>query len=421
MDRSDPTSFRQARRSAGYTQAGFVQAYADTARLLGIGGTVTERTVARWEKSDPPCPAPAAQRIIEALFGIPMEDLGFPVPARRRTVRATPSQTSVDRRTFLADTAAVAVGVAVLPGAPDTRRVDAGVVRDLHADAEEVFVVDHARGGVLADRLAEALLERTATLLRHGSYLPGIGRDLEGLAAAVHSHRAWLNRDRGDLNAARSHCLEALTAARLLADRDTEAGALANLVLISIAQDRLWEARSAAEAALTAAGRSAPSTLLAMLAARIAGAAGASGDLDGARRALVAASGHLERAGTDTPPRFARFFGPAELDQATAAYYLHAGRPDRAVPYLQATVRGLGDSYARNAAMYRAKLARALLAAGEVEGACAEAEQVADWVDGTGSVKTIAMLRAVRDRLAAVSSPVARACVERIDHALEGK
>lgn len=417
MGSADLTSaFRQARLAAGYTQAQLVEAYTDTARLLGIGGTVTERTIARWEKPDPPCPSPSAQKVIEALFGVPLEDLGFPVPPHRRTRRAVPSQTGVDRRAFLADTAAVAIAASV--AGAETRRVDAGDVRALQADAEQVFVVDHARGGADADRLAAALLDRTSLLLNQGSYLPAIGHRIQALAAAVHSHRAWLNRDLGDLTAARAHCLEALAAARLLGDRNTEAGALANLVLITVAQGRLWEARAAADAAFTVAGRGAAATLQAMLSARIAGAAGASGDLDGARRALVAATGHLERAGADTPPRFARFFGPAELDQATAAYYLDAGRPDRAVPYLRATVRGLGDGYARNAASYRVKLAGALLAAGEVEQACAEAKQVADWVDGTGSVKTIRRLRAVRDRLAAVDSAAARATVERIDAVL---
>ncbi|WP_344667032.1 helix-turn-helix transcriptional regulator [Catenulispora yoronensis] len=418
MERSSLT-FRQARLNAGFTQAQLVAAYADTARLLGIGGTVTERTIARWESDTPPCPAPAAQRVIETLMGIPLEDLGFPVPVHRRTTRRVPSETGVDRRTFLADTAAVAAGAAGLVGAEDAHRVDAGHVRQLQQDADQVFVVDHSRGAAEADQLAAALLDRTTSLLRHGSYLPMIGHRLQLLSAAVHSHRAWLNRDRGDLDAARRHSLEALAAARLLGDRDTEAGALANLTLITTDQDRVWEARAAAEGALAAAGRSAAPTLQAMLAVRIAGAAGAAGDLADARRALVAAAGHLERAGSDTPPRFARFFGPAEMDQATAAFYLDAGRPAAAVPYLQATVRGLGDAYARNAAAYRLKLAAALLAAGEVEHACHEAGIVADWIDGTGSARMIARLREVRLGLVKVDTEAARACVERIDTALE--
>lgn len=417
MEHGDLT-FRQARLNAGYTQAQLVEAYAETARLLGIGGTVTERTIARWERDTPPCPAPAAQRIIEALFGIPLEDLGFPVPAHRRTAKPVPGRTAVDRRRFLAETASAAAAVIAM-GVPEVHRVDAGHVRELHAETEQVFVVDHARGGADADRLACSLLDRTSALLRHGSYLPGVGHQLQVLAAAVHSHRAWLSRDLGNLDGARSHCLEALTASRLLGDRDTEAGALANLVLITIAQDRLWEARAAAEAALAAVGRGAVPTLQAMMTARIAGAAGASGNLGDARRALVAAAGHLERAGTDTPPRFARFFGPAEMDQATAAYYLDAGRPDRAVPYFQAAVRTLDDGYARNAAMYRVKLAAALLAAGEVEEACHQARLVADWVNGTGSAKTVAHLREVRDILARVDTAVARECVEQINMVLE--
>lgn len=383
-------AFVSLRKAAGWTQRQLIAQYADTARQLGVRGSVTERTVARWESANPPCPAPAQQRVLESMFAVPLDEMGFTVPEHRR----------VDRRRFLADTAAA--GAASLIPAPDTPRVrvDAGDLRRLEHDTEQVYVLDHARGSAGAYRLARQLADRVTAMLAERAYLPAVGDRLQSTLGTVTSHLGWLAYDARDLDAARGHCLEALAAARMSGDRHLEARALANLSLVAVDQGRAWEAGSATQAAWSAAGTYAGATVRALLCARQAGALCATGDLSAARRALSAAGSNLERADRDDPPRFAVFFGAAELDQAQAGYYLAAGKPAAAAGFLRATVRALGGGYARNTALYRAKLAGALLAAGEVEEAGAEAVAAARGLAASPSAQGVAVLRRVRAGLA---------------------
>lgn len=401
-------AFVQLRRDAGWTQKQLIAQYAETAARLGVRGTVTERTVARWESSDPPCPAPAQQQVLEALFGVPLEDQGFQVPEHRR----------VDRRRFLAEAAALSAAGLVHTGEHESPRVAAADLRRLDTQVEAVYVTDHSRGSQGAYLLAQQLAGRVADMLAAGSYLADVGNRLQGTLGAVTAHLAWLGYDAARLEAARAHCLEALALARLGGDRHLEARSLATLSLIAVDQGRAWEAQGAAEAAWSATGRYAGPTVRAMMCVRQAGALCASGDLSAARRALSAAGSNLERAEGDDPPRFAVFFGPAELDQATAAFYLASGKPAAAASFFRATVRALGDGYARNAALYRAKLAGALLAAGEVDEAAAEAVTAARGLAASSSAQGVALLQRVRTGLAESGSRSGIEAAEQIRAAL---
>jgi transcriptional regulator with XRE-family HTH domain len=401
-------AFVRLRKSAGLTQRSLVAEYTATAQRIGVRGTVSERTVARWECAGPPCPAPAQQQVLEALFGVPLEEQGFEVPEHRR----------VGRREFLADVGAL--GAASLIPAPDTHRVraDAGDLRRIATDVEQVYLVDHSQGSGSARPLAEQLAARVTSALDDCSYLEAVGTSLQNTLGAVTAHLGWLAFDGAHLERARGYCLEALATGRMTGDRYLEASTLANLALIAIEQSRAWEAVSAAQAAWGVLGRDGGPTVRAMLCAREADALGAAGDLGAARRALSLAMANYDRSGRDEPPRWARFFGPEELDLATAAYYLAAGKPGAAVPFLRQTVNSLGDGYARNAAHYRAKLALALLDADEVDEACAEALQVCAHLERVDSATVDARLREFRTRAAGVDTRCAAEAVERIDTAL---
>lgn len=382
--------FVRLRKAAGWTQKQLITEYVAAAQRLGVRGTVTERTVARWESTDPPCPAPAQQQVLEALFGVPLEDMGFEVPEHRR----------VDRRWFLTEVGALSAVSLVHTPEQQPVRVAAGDLRRLDESVEQVYLTDHSRGSQDAYALAEQVTSRITNMLSTGSYLAAVGARLQATLGATTAHMGWLMFDAAQLAAARSHCLESLALARLNSDRHLEARALATLSLIAVEQGRAWEADSATQAAWSTAGRFAGSTVRALLCARQAGALCATGDLTGARRALSMATSNLERADHDDPPRFAVFFGLAELDQATASYYVAAGRPDAAAAFLRSTVRALGDGYARNTALYRAKLAAVLLAAGELDEAAAEAVSAAQGLAASSSAQGVAVLHQVRDGLA---------------------
>jgi len=401
------------RTAAGWTQAAMIREYKATAERLGLSGALTERTVARWESAAPPLPRPGAQRVLEALFGVPLEDLGFDVPETRRTP-------AVQRRRFLGEAGALALG-AVAPALATTApgRVDAGHLREIDDAIEQVYVIDHAGGSGRAQPAALDLSTRITGLLERGSYLGTVGSSLQAALGQVTAHLAWLGYDAGQHGQARAFCLEALHLARMTGDRVLEVRALANLSLIALKQGRAWEARSAAEATWSAARGWADPTVRAMLSVGAAGAYNGSGDTTSGRRALSQAVSNFDRSadGSGTP-RWARFFGTGELNQATAAYYLAAGRPQAAVPFLKATLADLGDGYTRSSAAYRGKLALALLAAGEVEAACREAQAVCDWLEHVDSGQIYARLREFRACAAGSDAKVAAQTVERIDHVL---
>ncbi|GGS25629.1 regulatory protein AfsR [Streptomyces aureoverticillatus] len=61
----------------------FMAVYDATARRLGEPRRITVRQLHRWRQPDPPCPRPSSQRVLEEMFGMPLEQLGFTLPAHR--------------------------------------------------------------------------------------------------------------------------------------------------------------------------------------------------------------------------------------------------------------------------------------------------------------------------------------------------
>ncbi|WP_275558127.1 BTAD domain-containing putative transcriptional regulator [Streptomyces sp. 5-6(2022)] len=62
----------------------FLAVYANVAARLGEPEQVTARQFHRWREPDPPYPGPSSQRVLEDMFGAPLEHLGFPLPQRHR-------------------------------------------------------------------------------------------------------------------------------------------------------------------------------------------------------------------------------------------------------------------------------------------------------------------------------------------------
>ncbi|WP_438453014.1 AfsR/SARP family transcriptional regulator [Streptomyces asiaticus] len=62
----------------------FRDAYAAVAARLGEPQGITARQLHRWRQPDPPCPGPSRQRVLEEMFGLSLEQLGFTVPPHRR-------------------------------------------------------------------------------------------------------------------------------------------------------------------------------------------------------------------------------------------------------------------------------------------------------------------------------------------------
>ncbi|MFF5704381.1 hypothetical protein ACFY7H_18045 [Streptomyces sp. NPDC012794] len=408
------------RQRAGYTQASFVEAFAAEAVRLGVAAAVSVRQLRRWEnEAPPPLPHPGQQAVLEAVFGVPLAEMGFKVPRHRVTVAEPISDSGkVKRRTFVADAGAL-VAAALIPAAPGLRVGTAELGR-LRERLEGLYRTDHTKGSVPASAQADHIESEISNALRKASYTSAVGRELQTMLAELHGHRAWYGYDGGRISEGRSACMEALTAAQLVDDPLLQISVLETLVLLAIKADRAWEAASAVETAYRLATRArAGATVHLVIALRSANVAIHSGDLPNARRALSRAVQFQGRTDRDEEvPAWARFVGPFEVDYATADMYMRANEPQRAVPFLRAAVGGIGSGLARNSASYRVRLANALLAAGEVEEACAEVDGVMDAWGGIASPRLLGKVCEFLRSVSAIDSRTARDCVARIHEAI---
>ncbi|MFJ3975629.1 hypothetical protein [Streptomyces sp. NPDC090021] len=416
MTEQESGGLARLRRAAGHTQETFVKAFRQESARLGVAAAVSVRQLRRWEsETPPPLPHPGQQAVLEAMFGMPLAEMGFDVPGHRVTVAAPISDAGmVTRRTFVADAGALAAA-ALLPAAPGPRIGTADLGR-LRERLDGLYQTDHTAGSVPASTQAERIEAEITRALSGASYTAGVGRELQTMLAELHGHRAWYGYDGGRIAEGRAACMEALAAAQLVDTPLLQVSVLETLVLLAVKASRSWEAASAVENAYRLATQAgAGATVHLVIALRDANVATHAGDLSGARRALSRAVSYQGRADADTDvPNWAKFVGPFEVDYATADMYVRADQPKRAVPFLRAAVRGIGGGLARNSASYRVKLAGVLLAAGEVDEACAEVGGVLDTWGGIASPRLLGKVHDFQRAAGVVDSPTARECVARI-------
>ncbi|MFF7650684.1 hypothetical protein ACFZCY_12640 [Streptomyces sp. NPDC007983] len=407
------------RKAAGYTQASFVAAFVREAARLCIDASVSIRQYRRWEsEAPPPLPHPGQQAVLEAMFGLPLAEMGFVVPSHRRTFPGgIGDDEEAGRRAFVTGSGAIAAGAILANG--HGPRIGASDVAAFRVGLTDLYAVDHRSGGIPANARAQQLEQGITRALSGGVYTSGVGRDLQTMVCEIACHRAWFGYDGGPPGEARAACMEAMTAAQLIDDPLLQVRALNTLSLLSVDAGRMWEAASAIESAYRLAHRAgAGPTVHLVISLREASAAGQAGDLSGARRALSRAVSYQGRTDADVDvPRWARFAGPVEVDYATAAYYAAEGQPARAVPFLRSAVAGLGGGYTRNTAWYRTRLAQTLLHTSEVEEACHEMTGVLDACGGVSSARLRRRLPAFERSAVSVGAPAARDVIERIREA----
>jgi len=75
-------TLRSARTSRGWSQEELVEHFEAEARRLGIGLSLSVRQVRRWESEQPPWPHPPYRKVLEHLFSVQIEALGFRRPGK---------------------------------------------------------------------------------------------------------------------------------------------------------------------------------------------------------------------------------------------------------------------------------------------------------------------------------------------------
>ncbi len=189
-----------------HTQEDFTAAYDETARELREQARISVRQVRRWESGESTWPNRDARRVLEAMFGCPLEDLGFRRPARPTGRRPGGSgrqleECDVRRRTFLGlagaapmlDLDALDHLTATAHGARRYgKRELLGHLRtalDDAARADGLAGPHEALPTVLGILAAINPAARTAA--------PGLRRELLVLGARGAELAAWLHRDAG--------------------------------------------------------------------------------------------------------------------------------------------------------------------------------------------------------------------------------
>ncbi|WTW96250.1 transcriptional regulator [Streptomycetaceae bacterium NBC_01309] len=369
-----------ARTRLGWTtQREFVAEYNKCALRIGERTSITIRQVRRWESALPPWPREYAQRVLGELFGVPLGSLGFTPPApyyvQKSDVARVQEEDPVLRRTFLQ---IAGVGGADLMTEPWGRL--SAALRSPR--------VDRASAGALVDRTAALFAAEEWTPARQ-LYPAAAGHvdQLAGLIASAGENRlpltvaageasalaGWLAWDIGETDTARSFLRTAMAASE-----DAGHPPLAALVLgyASYTVDDPRQARKMLVAGQERVTGPGCATARAWLAAREAEEAAASGDQEGAIRALERARTAYDYADPENEQPWVRFFGPARLDSLAVSTLARLEHRDLEREAERAESR-LGGNDAKIRAVVLADVAAAYAQVGNLDRAAVTARQAA--------------------------------------------
>ncbi|MFJ3882014.1 XRE family transcriptional regulator [Streptomyces sp. NPDC090077] len=355
-------------------------AYAAHAAALGEPGTIDVRQVRRWESVKPGWPNTGARKVLRAMFGLPLEQLGFLPPHRERTgIPDQAEEGGVRRRSFLQGvlSAAHLLGPAgqdqlVAALAQARRYSDHSLAGHLRAALDAAARADGNTGPRQALPAAMEILAVVEHLACDAS--PSVRRELLAVGARAAEFTAWLHRDAG----APAHVTvffhdRAVEWATVTGDGPMHAYVLLRKAQATDRHDALRMldlAHAAAHGPWNLPPRAQAEAL--QQEARALALTGA--PPDAVARTLDRAHQALDRAGEAEP---ASCTGPLcggytrdRLMAQSAISHREAGQPGRAVDLLQ---RHLADgTFApRDRAFFTAHLSGALAAAGEPEQAAA--------------------------------------------------
>ncbi|MGH4024202.1 MAG: hypothetical protein ACRDRV_06415, partial [Pseudonocardiaceae bacterium] len=239
-------------------------------------------------------------------------------------------------------------------------------------------------------------------LLERGSYGASVGRQLLMATGRLQICTGWLAFDAGCHDAAQACNEGALTLARQAGDPELESQALADLARGSSVLKRPREAQRLASAAGEVAASAGVSPRLAVIPQlRRAMASSLMADAHGAGQAIRQARTTLDRERDEPVLEWCAFVTPFEIDGIEATCALELGHAPRAERLLEKVVIGYGSRFRRTRALYEARLARARLENGQVDGAAEAANGVLDDLSGdVASWRVSSELATVARRLA---------------------
>ncbi|MFF1909120.1 multiprotein-bridging factor 1 family protein [Kitasatospora sp. NPDC058218] len=396
-----------------HTQEDFAAAYEDKARELREQARISVRQVRRWESGESTWPNRDARRVLKAMFGCPLEDLGFRRPARPTGRRPGENgrqleESDVRRRTFLGLAGAAPVLDLdaldhLTTAAHGARRYgDRELLGHLLTALDDAARADGLAGPHEALPTVLGILAAINSAARTSA--PGLRRELLVLGARGAELAAWLHRDAGAPAPAVAYWHhQAKEWATLTGD-----GAMHAYVLLRQAQatDRTDAARmlDLARAATTGPWTLPPRPRAEAFQQQARALALTGASADQVTRVLDSAHAALDQAAPASGP--ATCTGPLgdgytneRLMVQSAICYREAGRSGRAVGLFGEHLATAAFA-PRDRAFFTAQYSGALVAAGEPDEAASAAMQALALAAGARFGQVLAELHRTADDLA---------------------
>lgn len=231
----------------------------------------------------------------------------------------------------------------------------------------------------------------------------GLRQSLLRLDARYSELAGWLAQDSGDLKSAAKWSVKALDLAAELGDIHLMSYIWMRRSNIATDAAQPQESLNLARVALREDARLTP-TLKALGLRQLANAYAIAGNAPGCARAIDDALATIETQDRRASTNLGQYCTSAYLRSEGAACWMKLGDPQRAIALLHDTVDAWPAGQDRDRSLAMARLARAHLLAGDLEGACREGRRAIQIRQSVASARAARELRKLRTQLQARSS-----------------
>lgn len=366
------------------------QAACDLDKALGAGGKL----------------AALARPVSPDLAQMPVLSLTLGLPESAVAVLAGPDTADegdhVERRAFTAAAMGLIAGLAVPAAAPPPMAAVADV-RALRLAAADLWARDWTVGGSALLRDAIRQYASARSMLDHSSYVATVGRELQAVSAELAACAGFIAFDASAQPLARHLLSESALLAGSLGDPVLSAHTWTLLAMQSTALAMFTGRKGPAREALRFLDQAAdiarhePSPRLhATIWMRRATASAVLEDDIEVRRGVANAQRELDRGDHPADPQWTAFVTPSEVTGHEGMARLSQGRAETAAGLFRDAISD-PELPPRNRAFYQARLAWALVAAGDRDEAISEGLRVLPALEGpVRSARTLSQLRPVR-------------------------
>ncbi|GAA3084060.1 tetratricopeptide (TPR) repeat protein [Kribbella aluminosa] len=422
------------RAELGVSTTQYLRMVDERHQALGFGAMAIRREkVTRWEKGIH-APDQAAQLAMADLHGVPADavrQLGWPgwvqqafhadaavlgapwTPAGTVVSTAASAQGGpMDRRGFLiatgatltslgTDWAGAVTGLPTAAAGAGRKRLTPLLIPRLEQRLDDLRHLDDVLGGGELRSLAVAEFNLLSQLADETVYDSATGQRLFSALAEAARICGWLHFDAGRQAAAQSFYISALRASATAGDRAAGANVLAFMAIQTYSVGNPTDALGLVRTAQTQARRRATPRVLSMLHLRAGRALSKVGDRKGSALELSAARDAYAAGPSDDDPPWSYWISEGEIEMVSASAALELGDPQQALTHFAAARQGTysTEGYARDNALYLVRAADAHLRLGDVDSACAVAEEALDQSDSVGSARPASALSDFRAQL----------------------